>query len=188
MRTHHRVLVATTLALLGLGVSSALAQRPQERRGFWFGFGLGYGSLGCEDCESRTGSGSGYLKLGGTVSPSILLGFEANGWAKTEDDVTFTMGAATAVVYFYPVSAKGFHLKGGLGLATADFSTEVGQVTVSYDDADVGGMLGLGWDFRIGRNVSLVPFTSIFGGGIRGPNGNKGTFNVWQLGVGLTVH
>jgi len=35
---------AMVMALLVLGVSVASAQHPQTRKGFWIGFGVGYGS------------------------------------------------------------------------------------------------------------------------------------------------
>ena len=43
------LLVASTL----LGASSAWAAHPQERRGFWIGFGGGYGSASAS-CASRS--------------------------------------------------------------------------------------------------------------------------------------
>src|SRR3990172_8975580 len=104
------------VTLLAGSIQDAAAQRPQDRSGFWFGFGLGYGNIGCNDCDNRSGSGSGYLKLGGTVSKKVLIGFEANGWAKSEDDATVSLVNGSAVVYFYPSATGGFHLKGGLGL------------------------------------------------------------------------
>src|SRR2546425_13284282 len=39
--------LAMLAALLVLSVSIASAQHPQTRKGFWIGFGLGYGSLSC---------------------------------------------------------------------------------------------------------------------------------------------
>src|SRR5215216_6893869 len=39
-------------------------QVKNPRKGFWFNAGLGYGTLGCEDCDSRQGSVSGSLALG----------------------------------------------------------------------------------------------------------------------------
>src|SRR5206468_9362119 len=58
--------VAIVSALLVVAASAASAQHPQTRKGFWIGFGFGYGSYTCTDCSS-VGSVSGYLKMGGTV-------------------------------------------------------------------------------------------------------------------------
>ena len=64
-----------------LASGSALEVRGQNtpaRDGFWLNVGLGYGSLGCEDCGSREGGLSGGLALGGAVSPRVLLGVGSN--------------------------------------------------------------------------------------------------------------
>jgi len=53
------------------------AQAQNARDGFWFSGGLGYGTLGCNDCSGRTGSISGNLSLGGTISQRFLLGVGA---------------------------------------------------------------------------------------------------------------
>src|SRR5437870_10012023 len=78
---------------------SALAQQPQPRqpqlhRGFWFSGGLGYGSLGCQNCSGREGAISGNLSLGGTLSPKLLLGVSTNGWTKSENGSSLKIGRA----------------------------------------------------------------------------------------------
>ena|SRR6266571_2230923 len=98
---------AMVVALLVLGVSVASAQHPQTRKGFWIGFGFGYGSYTCTDCGS-TGGASGYLKMGGTVSPHLLLGGESNGWTKSENGATLSTGNASFAAYYYPQPAGGF--------------------------------------------------------------------------------
>ena len=46
--------LATVLLLLGTSVASA--QKPQTRKGFWIGFGFGWGSYGIS-CDACTGLG-----------------------------------------------------------------------------------------------------------------------------------
>src|SRR5437762_9397722 len=75
---------------------SALAQQPQPRQpqlrhGFWFSGGLGYGSLGCQNCSGRTGALSGNISLGGTLSPKLLLGVSTNGWTKSDSGSSLTV-------------------------------------------------------------------------------------------------
>src|SRR3989442_9142308 len=75
---------------------SALAQQPQPRQsqlrhGFWFSGGLGYGSLGCQNCSGRTGAPSGNISLGGTPRPKPLLGGSTHGWAQSDSRATLTV-------------------------------------------------------------------------------------------------
>jgi len=92
---------AAILALLA--VSSSSAQSTNERKGFWIGFGLGFGNLSCGDCPNEPGGGfSGHLKLGGTPSRKVLVGFESMFWVKEDDDLdaTLSYGNASAIVQF----------------------------------------------------------------------------------------
>src|SRR3989440_7112057 len=107
-------LAAITACLVG----GALAQQPRQpllRHGFWFSGGLGYGSLGCQDCDGRTGALSGNISLGGTLSQKLLLGVSTNGWTKSDSGSSLTVAALTAAVRFYPSTTGGFFLTGGLG-------------------------------------------------------------------------
>ena len=47
----------------------------------------------------------------------------------------------------------------------------------------LGGVLGLGYDFRVGRNLSLTPFWN----GYAVQSGDVDA-NVGQLGLSVTVH
>jgi len=108
---------AMVTALLVLGVSVASGQHPQTRKGFWIGFGVGWGSYGisCSGCSGlgREGSYTGYLKMGGTVSPHLLLGGESIAWSKTESGSTITAGNLTLSGYYYPQPASGLFLSSG---------------------------------------------------------------------------
>ncbi|ODT03848.1 MAG: hypothetical protein ABS52_07080 [Gemmatimonadetes bacterium SCN 70-22] len=160
--------------------STAGAQHAQTRQGFWFNVGLGAGSLGCDDCGSRTNGLSGQLSLGGTITPRLLLGAGTNGWTKNEDGVTLTMGSLAALVRFYPSTTGGFYLTGGLGIATIDLGVD-GYGSAS--DTGVSALLGIGYDIRVGQNVSLTPFWNGIGGSFDGYGANFG-----QIGLGLTIH
>lgn len=155
------------------------AGRPHTREGFWFSGGLGVGSLGCEDCDDRDTSVSADLALGGTLSPRFLIGGGTSAWVKEEDGLTLTVATLEARVRFYPRAASGFFLTGGLGFGT---------IRVDFEDGDesengVGLTLGLGWDLRVGRNVSLTPYWT--GTGISVDDAN---FNFGSLGLAVTIH
>jgi len=159
---------------------AAHAQRAQTRAGFWFNGGLGYGSLGCDGCDGREGGLSGGISLGGTISPKFLIGVGTTGWYKSESGVTLTVGTLDARVRFYPSATTGFFLTGGAGLGT--ISANVSGIG-SDSETGFGLVLGLGYDFRIGANVSLTPFWNGFA--VRTSNSDA---NVGQLGLSITVH
>lgn len=170
--------IAMCAALAATVPGAAAAQHPQVRNGFWIGFGLGYGSFGIEDCDGcgREGGFAGNFRLGGSLGDRWLLGFESNGWIEEEFDTSILVSSSTATVYFYPVASGGLHLKGGLGLAHLDVE-DVG------DETGLGVLLGAGYDVRIGRNTSLVPFAGWTFGDFEG-----GSTNVLHFGIGFTFH
>lgn len=173
--------VGSILVVIGLLAApvTVSAQNPQTRHGFWFNAGLGWGSLGCQDCDGRTGGLSGGLSFGGVLSPHFLLGVGTTGWTKNEGDVRLTVGTLDARLRFYPKASGGFFLTTGLGLGSISASA-FGQ---SESETGVGFMLGLGYDFRIAPNLSLTPFWNGFAVSTSGADANVG-----QLGISLTVH
>lgn len=171
-------LVVVALAFTGSTVLSGQG-RPQTRDGFWFSIGLGAGSAGCGDCDGRETALSGNLALGGTLSPKVGIGGGTTGWTKTVDGETLTIGTLTALVRFYPSAAGGFFLIGGLGLGFV--TAESGGISAS--ETGFGALLGLGYDFRVGNNVSLTPFWNGFTTSTESLD-----FNVGQLGLGVTLH
>jgi hypothetical protein len=173
----HSALVA--LFMTALVVSPAGAQQnPQTRQGFWISFGIGYGSLGCDDCNDERESGANaYLRMGGTLSQRLLIGGELNGWSKTENDATLTVSNFGPVLVFYPNPDGGFFLKGGIGLANT--SLDLGSITI--DESGVGVTLGLGYDARVGRRFALTPYFDILTSSYDGAS-----FNQVAFGLGFT--
>ena len=177
MRGTHRFLTLLTAITL-TAISAATAQsHPQTRKGFWIGFGLGYGSLGLEGASEREGAISGYLKMGGTVGPKLLLGGESNGWVK--DDLfgnALTVGNASFTAYYYPNPESGLLLRGGIGFATY-------QVEGFDAETGVGLVFGIGYDARVGANTSITPVLNFNWGDV-----GAITQSVVQLAVGVTFH
>jgi hypothetical protein len=156
-------------------------QHKNRRSGFWFNGGFGYGSLGCQGCDGREGSLSGGIALGGSVSQKVLLGVATTGWAKSENGAELDVGTLVAVIRFYPSATGAFFLLGGLGLGSIHAKvSDVGSQT----ETGVGALLGLGYDIRVGSNVSLTPFWNGFAVSIS----NDEDANVGQIGLGLTIH
>jgi Outer membrane protein beta-barrel domain len=170
-------------ALLLSAAVTAQAQDAPMRQGFWIGGGLGYGSMGlsCDGCDGlgREGGFSGYAKLGGTLSPSFLLGVETNGWTKSEGGATVSMGNLSGAAYWYPAPTTGLFVKAGAGYSVLSADDGTG----SGNDSGFGLLAGLGYDVPVGRNLSITPVANWFRGGFDG-----GSTNVLQIGVGVTAH
>lgn len=156
MRYISRGLALTTVLLL-VGTSVTSAQKPQTRKGFWIGFGFGWGSYGfsCDGCGSidNQSSYTAYLKMGGTLNPHLLLGGEMVGWSKSEGGGTVTAGNVTFNGYYYPKPAGGLFLNGGVGFSRVEASGGGN----SAGDTGPGFSLGAGYDIRVGTNLSIVP-------------------------------
>jgi hypothetical protein len=146
------------LMLTMMLAGSVAGQESHRRKGFWIGFGLGGGvnlSRGLDD--RNLWGGSGYVRLGGTTRPNLLLGGEAIGWARDYRDVTLSRGNAHFVVMYYPNVQTGFYLKGGVGGASITRSRTQGNTTTTTSKGGFGSGIGLGYEVQIGRNLYLVP-------------------------------
>jgi hypothetical protein len=174
---------ALALAVVCLVVRPAAAQHPQIRTGFWISGGLGYGSLdiGCDGCESPRESGlTALLAMGGTLRPGLLLGAELEAWRKEVEGVDLTFGHLSGVAYWYPRPATGFFLKGGAGVG--NLTADAGPLGDS-SDGGIALHAGVGYDIRVGRNLSLTPAAGIFW-----VNLDEASGNAIQVGVSVTGH
>jgi hypothetical protein len=172
-----RLSALALLLIVTVSSSSAAQSNPQTREGFWVSFGIGFGSLSCDECNERQGGTNGYLRMGGTLSQKLLIGGEINAWTKSEDGASLTVSNFGPVLYFYPNPARGLFLKGGLGLST--ISIDLGQFEI--EENGVGLTLGLGFDARVGRNFALTPYFDILTSGYDG-----GSLNQVAFGLGFT--
>lgn len=159
MRSSMRVGVMATLGIaVAAGAASAQSASWQEHRGFWIGFGVGGGVNLNEGFDGdRLGGGTGYVRLGGTPSQRVLLGFEGIGWARDQSGATLGRGNGAFVVLFYPGAQGGAFLKGGVGVASISRSTVSGSTTTTTTKTGFGLTLGAGWDVRLGNNLYLTP-------------------------------
>lgn len=153
------VVIATLFHLLTAGATAAQEETgAHPHRGFWIGFGLGGGVNLSEGLDGQQlGGGGGYLRLGGTPSQKVLLGFESIGWFRELNGASLGRGIGSFVVQFYPSERGGASFKGGVGLATIARATVSGNTTTATSENGFGLTLGAGWDVRLGRNIYLVP-------------------------------
>lgn len=186
------VLAAAPLAAQQRGLVP-VSSNPRE--GFWIGFGVGGGSIGsdCVGCSTdRTGGATLFVRLGGTVSQHLLLGGEIDGWGKSQNGVTGGMGFGSFVAAIYPAASGGFFLQLGVGGMTY---TEDDGFTRREMTAPAGSF-GLGYDFRVGRMLSVTPFVNALASsavrysvnGVQQPIGEDLKLNLVHVGVGLTWH
>lgn len=188
-----RILPLVALVILPLAASAQTTSNPQTRQGFGISFGFGAGSAGatCNSCTSERDNGlSGYLRLGGYLTPSIFLAGESNGWVHSEDGVDQTLGFYSVVTQWYPNAQGGLYLKGGLGLssyAATDGTDDLNATAGAFS-------IGAGYDFRVGRNFSLTPFANYLRsmeGEIKANDISTGVnlaANLFQIGLGFTWH
>ena len=167
------ILVATLLACAGNTVHAQ--SKPNDRKGFWVGFGLGGGSAGveCDICDDdRVNGGTGYVRLGGTLSRHFLLGVEGNAWVNPANDVDESIGYGSVVLLWYPSATGALYLKFGLGGMTYSFDDGVDQVTATAPSFSIG----LGYEVRVGRNISLVPYMNALGSSAGRPGNQWSVF------------
>ena len=180
-----------------------------SRQGSWFGAGLGAGAatLECRICEGEQGSRgtAGYLRVGTTVSPTLLLGAEVNGWTRSDETGHQRILALTGNGYWYPNPRHGYYLKGGFGFSnyrqwSQDDNND--EVTTGITGGGFTGQVGAGYEVRVNPRMSFVPYLNLVGSakGTLSTERNDGTSyqrnklpngaNVLllQLGVGVTWH
>jgi outer membrane protein with beta-barrel domain len=159
--------------------TAAQAQKAPIRQGFWFSGGLGMGSLGCDNCDSRENGISGDVSLGGTLSQRWLLGVGTSGWSKSEQGGRLTVATLDARVRFYPSATGGFFVTGGIG--AGQMRVSVGGISATEDGT--GAIFGLGYDYRVARNTSITPYWNGFA--MKTKNNDA---NVGQIGLAITLH
>lgn len=176
----------------------------QERTGFVVGFGGGYGSSGiaCDDaCQDtkRANSGVGYLKLGWTLTPRVVVGGEVNFWTKSETEqgnkATVNLYSTSVTVTYYLRPDDGFFVKAGGGGSFIDTELDVNRSRMTLDlGTGPGVLLGAGYDFSVSRRVKVTPAFNFWYGWpgdlrILGQTGVTGwKQGVWDVTLGLTFY
>jgi hypothetical protein len=169
---------ATRLILTGLLAAASLAILPsivdaQDRSGFAFGIGGGYGSADatCDECGegSRENSGAAYFKGGYTLREQVIVGGEFNLWTKTysflDADTTVNMYNLSGTVTYYPQPNRGLFVKGGAGIAFVDTEVAVTGAKVTADLGKGPGLIvGGGYDIAVSPRVSITPAVNFWYG------------------------
>lgn len=134
------------------------AQYVPTRAGFWWGFGVGYGSWHFEaDSAARRhgddGIGQGYLAAGFTIQPHWTVGFEAVRGAVS--GTSAAVSSLSVIGNWYPWRARGWFLRAGLG--TNSYSEPSGAEAPRYRGSGTGYVAAIGVDLGTNAGVSLTP-------------------------------
>ncbi len=193
MKRSGTILLACVVAVIALPAVGAAAW-PHERQGVMLGFNAGAGSAelqfensdGTTVSGDREGGGAFGLRAGYAFNDRLALGLEGTGWSRTFEndsglDATWTFTVSTIALTWYP-GGGGFLLRGGLGWGRAEMELDLGDGTISGDDTGAAALIGLGYEWRLGRRFALGPAVDF--GGMDLGEGWKA--NIANLTVGLT--
>ena len=167
------VLVALTA---GNAAVVAQTEKKHQRNGFWIGLGLGAGFLGDEDFSNWETGLSGRFMIGGSFGPNIKLGYEGSSWVRSVAGNLMAVSMGGLTLHLYPSTSGGFHVIVGGGASV---------LAVENNDSETGGaaFAGLGYDLRIGRNISLTPYGTFNAGFFEG-----GQLYLITAGASITFH
>lgn len=163
--------------------------REGGRRGFWLGLGVGAGG---ESYDFRPSTGYSDVlyrptisfRLGGTVSQHLRLGGEVLSWVNENGPAVETLSSALFVAQFYPAASTGLYLKGGLGIGRNAVDFEDGYGT---GDTGFAGLVGAGYELRIGRRVYLNPVVDIVGHRYSNRQGADYNERLVNFGLGILL-
>ncbi len=149
--------VTGMLLLVAVGPAQAQEGREEEnsRAGFWLGLGAGSGwnITDAPNVDERPVGTAAYLRVGGTVTPQVLLSGEVIGRAASEGDTTKTRVNATFSMLIFPSRTGGFFIKGGIGLSSVWTPSETPWST----NQGLGLTAGAGFDIPVGGNLYVTP-------------------------------
>ncbi len=183
-----------SIGMIAASYDPALAQEGGRRQGLWWGVGFSYGwaHVACDICQSGRGGGmSATGGIGGTISPSLLMGGELNGWLTGEGNVDEYMGTFGAVAYWYPRGGGPLYLKGGVSYVA--YRNDDGENTLT--SSGFGPQVGAGYQVFVTPRTAIQPFFNLIVTlplGNLAFNGDRQAENVslglLQLGLSATWH
>jgi hypothetical protein len=190
-----RLGLAAGVALVLLGGAAAAQQPPpglvevqsSERHGFWGALGVGAGGQSFDLRDGAGYSGDLYkptvsLRLGGTPNRHLRLGGEVLGWINDQGRRTESLTSVLFIGQFYPATRTGLYLKGGLGLGRNEVSFDPG---FGVGDTGFAGLLGAGWELRVGRKLYLNPAVDLVEHRFTGRGGDRYRERLVNFGFGV---
>ncbi len=162
--SRHKAMSASLIAvmLVGFAAPAWALDAYRDRRGLFYGLGLGGGNV---TSETKTGEGDGTLgfnirgRIGGGVSQMLTLDAELGMNLHSEDfgnDVTVSRQLYTMYIggNLFPIENLGLYVRGmgGMVVASATIDTPVGSDSAS----ETGLGLGVGAGFEFFANADLA--------------------------------
>ena len=194
MRTLRRGVVAATAILL-LGGAAAAQDAPRGlvevsesgRHGFWGALGVGAGGEAFDLRDGAGYSGDLYrptvsLRLGGTPGRYLRMGGEIQGWIDDRGSRTESLTSVLFITQLYPAPTTGLYLKGGLGLGRSEVDFDGG---FGVGDTGFAGLVGAGWEVRVGRRLYLNPAIDVIQHRYTGRGGDRYRERIVNFGLGV---
>jgi hypothetical protein len=194
MRTIRRgVMAAAAILLLGGGAAAQDASRglvevtDGGRHGFWGALGVGAGGEAFDLRDGAGYSGELYrptisLRLGGTPGRYLRLGGELQAWIDDQGSRTESLTSVLFITQFYPAPTTGLYLKGGLGLGRSEVDFDDG---FGLGDTGFAGLLGAGWEVRVGRRFYLNPAVDLIQHRYTGRGSDRYRERIVNVGIGV---
>lgn len=148
----------------------AHAPNAKVRDSWYIGFGLGGGTGSLErgggrlsfkeylfDLDPTTVSIN--LKVGATLSPKLLLGFDGSAVrsqvSSGGDNAALQISNYDVVATFFPME-KGLFFRAGAGLSRFSYDEEIGGFSFSTGTTGVNAIGGVGYAFWLGQKFNLT--------------------------------
>jgi hypothetical protein len=184
-------------ALGGLLAMASPAAAQRHAGGPWFDAAVGWGRLSvvCTGCTTveRTNGTSLRLSIGGSPSPTVLVGAEGQIWTSMRGGKSEQVRSLSLIGQWYPWQRAGFFLRGGTGLVDGPVAPDDSTAARTFATGKgVGFVIGFGYDVPVGRHFSLrlMASTHINALGdlvVSGVTAEDTIAYVSQLSLGLTL-
>ena len=166
-----KIVTLTVVSFVIVLFSSGITLAEEKKKSNWYiGFGVGTGELKVEG-ETMDDAFDEYptidvgqevtfnIGVGAIINPKLHLGFDVSAIRQSaEDDFDQTLDLQVnnyfAALSYYP-TGKGFFLKAGAGISAAVVELDTAFVDDSETYSGTGFLLGIGYDFWIGKSFNL---------------------------------
>jgi hypothetical protein len=176
---------------------SVIRRSPRDAWYIGFGLGTGSGNVRLQDGSERTFSDLNgnrdtanvmlNFKVGATLAPTLLLGFD---WtvvrATASDELADTFAQISnydAMLTWFPWET-GFLLRGGVGLSSLTVKASTGTASGSTTYTGANLLVGAGYAFWLGDHFNLTLGLDASAQGYGDSAGSPKSSSLWALWVG----